>query len=281
MVKHILQLSGGKDSTATMLWLIEKEIEFEAVYCDTGFEAPETHNYIYQLAERFKFSVSFLEPKKDFFELAASKGRFPSIKARFCTTELKVVPFIDWLLVKGGDYVIYQGIRAEESNARAAMNQVDDYFSSYLVQYGRGQKRPYQYAKKRVLEWLNEGNTAIVKRPIFNLSVDEVFALHKKFNLEPNPLYSQGLSRVGCWPCIMCRHSEVKLVAIIDPKAIETIAIHEKEIGSTFFGKGYAGGRGTIWPIDKVVTYIETKNPSSDMFGPMATKCISPLINCE
>ena len=38
MVKHILSVSGGKDSTALLLWAIERGIDFQPVFADTGNE---------------------------------------------------------------------------------------------------------------------------------------------------------------------------------------------------------------------------------------------------
>ena len=49
--RHILNLSGGKDSTALAVHMKEKfpEIEMEYVFCDTGCELPETYDYLDRL----------------------------------------------------------------------------------------------------------------------------------------------------------------------------------------------------------------------------------------
>jgi hypothetical protein len=77
-----------------------------------------------------------------------------------------------------------------------------------------------------------------------------VIAIHKRHGLAPNPLYLKGASRVGCWPCIYARKSEIKLVAEIDPGRIEILRQLEKEVaelataryakkGETFKSLGY------------------------------------------
>ncbi|HOU24254.1 MAG TPA: phosphoadenosine phosphosulfate reductase family protein, partial [Anaerolineae bacterium] len=45
-VRHILSLSGGKDSTALALYLRDKVPELEYVFCDTEKELPETYEYL-------------------------------------------------------------------------------------------------------------------------------------------------------------------------------------------------------------------------------------------
>ena len=228
-MKNIIQVSGGKDSTATLLWAIEKGLTFEAVFCDTGWEAKETYEYLDYLETTLNIQIIRLQPKLGFVELAKKKKRFPSTKARFCTTELKVIPFINWLLEQSGEFKIYQGIRAEESNARAAMSITDDYFKL----------RKGDYGIRKIRNWLKAGNVAIVHRPIFNVTHEQVFELHSKHQIEPNPLYKQGFSRVGCMPCIMCRHSELKLIATDRPQDMQKIIDAEAEVGRTFFPPDY------------------------------------------
>ena len=45
-MKNIASFSGGKDSTAMILHLIEQDIEFEAIFSDTGWEHPWTYKYV-------------------------------------------------------------------------------------------------------------------------------------------------------------------------------------------------------------------------------------------
>lgn len=48
-VRHILNLSGGKDSTALAIYLRDKIPDLEYVFCDTGEELPETYEYLTML----------------------------------------------------------------------------------------------------------------------------------------------------------------------------------------------------------------------------------------
>ena len=49
--RHIVPLSGGKDSTALAIYLAQRygHLPFEYVFCDTGAELPETYEYFERL----------------------------------------------------------------------------------------------------------------------------------------------------------------------------------------------------------------------------------------
>lgn len=48
-VRHILSLSGGKDSTALAIYLRDRVPEMEYIFHDTGKELPDTLDYIERL----------------------------------------------------------------------------------------------------------------------------------------------------------------------------------------------------------------------------------------
>jgi len=79
-------------------------------------------------------------------------------------------------------------------------------------------------------------------RPIVHWSAQDVFDLHRKHNIKPNPLYLKGMSRVGCMPCIYCRKGELLEIARRFPEVIERLKEWEsivneasKRDNATFF----------------------------------------------
>ncbi|MFZ1474384.1 MAG: phosphoadenosine phosphosulfate reductase family protein, partial [Anaerolineae bacterium] len=48
-VRHIVSLSGGKDSTALAIYMRDRIPDVEYVFCDTGEELPETYEYLDKL----------------------------------------------------------------------------------------------------------------------------------------------------------------------------------------------------------------------------------------
>ncbi len=78
---HIVCFSGGKDSTALVLWAKENLPEFTTVFCDTGWEHPITYAYIQEINDSLlKGRLITLTSKKypkGFVQLAELKGRVP------------------------------------------------------------------------------------------------------------------------------------------------------------------------------------------------------------
>lgn len=237
--EHIVSVSGGKDSTATYLLAIERGRPFRAVFADTGHEHEMTLEFVHSLAaraggpeievvkadftermrarrasipklwaasgvsdERIKRAVELMQPTgSPFLDLCILKGRFPSTKVRFCTEELKVFPIERGVLAPAlarGNVVKWQGERREESAAR-----------SELPMFQR-------------VAW-PERRTLLIYRPIIHWDAEQVFNLHRRHGLEPNPLYRLGMGRVGCMPCIMCRKGELAEIVRRFPEHIERV----------------------------------------------------------
>lgn len=254
MTKVIVSMSGGKDSTATALLAIERGVDALYAFADTGHEHPETYEYVNYLEkalgikiervkadftkdierkrgvvqtkwrndgvdeETIQRALSVLHPTGNpFLDLCIYKGRFPSTKARFCTEELKIFPMnkqIVFPLLEQHDHVeCWHGVRADESLARSKLTERE----------------------------MDDTGAEIV-RPILSWTVEDVFAMHKKHGVDPNPLYKQGMGRVGCMPCVNCNKAELLQIATRFPDQIKRIAEWEKVVsdaskrgGSTLF----------------------------------------------
>lgn len=122
-----------------------------AVFCDTGWEHPDTYKHVNDVCLQMGVRLITLKSKYDFVSLAVHKKRFPSTNARFCTSELKMKPMIDYVLSLKESCIIIQGIRAGESTARAAMEEECMYFKSYFQPNKKG--RTENYRSKDVKEW--------------------------------------------------------------------------------------------------------------------------------
>lgn len=120
-VKHVLGISGGKDSAALAIYLKDKHPDLPVEYytCDTGKELKETYELIKNLEVYLGQSILRLEAAKDSPEdpfdhfLQVYGGYLPSAMARWCTKKLKLDPFEKY--IAGDDPVIsYVGIRGDE-----------------------------------------------------------------------------------------------------------------------------------------------------------------------
>ena len=160
---HVVSLSGGKDSTAMLLRMVEEGWPIDHIlFCDTGLEFPEMYDHIDKLESyigipitRLKsekpFEYYFLEhsPKRKNPALAGRKGfSWAGPRNRWCTAVLKT-RIIDAHLAKlanGHDIVQYIGIAADEPN------RVRD--KRYpLVEWGMTEADCLTYCKERGFEW--------------------------------------------------------------------------------------------------------------------------------
>jgi len=262
----VASISGGKDSAAMSLWLTEQGIEHDRVFCDTGWEAQETYDHLQYLGERLG-PIAVLKGERQMEELVAHKGMFPSRTRRFCTEELKVKPVLAYLAVQvavGLDLVNAVGIRAGESKARSQMPE---------------------------WEW-SKGFDCEVWRPLINWTEQDVIDIHTRHGLLPNPLYLQGASRVGCFPCIFSRKAEIRFVAEQHPEQIVRIRKMEERVQVAALARADARGEADKFnpptffqapirdeqgqrkciPIDDVVAWSKTSRGGrqQDLFAPGA-----------
>ena len=112
-VRHILALSGGKDSSALAVYMRGKVPNMEYVFCDTGEELDETYEYISKLQDYLCRKVEILRTGRDFkYYVDLFNGVLPDARTRWCTRLLKLKPYEDFI---GNDPVVsYVGIRADE-----------------------------------------------------------------------------------------------------------------------------------------------------------------------
>ena len=112
--RQICPLSGGKDSTAMAIFLKGKIENIEYVFTDTGAELPETYDYLDKIEAFLGQKIIRLNSDKTFDYLLKKHGNYlPSPRARWCTAEMKIKAFEDFI----GDGMVesYVGIRADEN----------------------------------------------------------------------------------------------------------------------------------------------------------------------
>lgn len=67
-------------------------------------------------------------------------------------------------------------------------------------------------------------------RPILRWKAADCFEAGRLVGLEPNPLYLQGMTRVGCMPCINCSKDEVLEISKRFPGHIDRIAYWDAQV---------------------------------------------------
>ena len=118
--KHILGLSGGKDSAALAVHMNKKypDLDIEYFFTDTGYELKETYDFLNKLKTRLDKPIHYINPRNSFDYFLKKYNNFlPSPTARWCTIEMKLKSMEAWLkpaLDAGQEIITYVGIRYDE-----------------------------------------------------------------------------------------------------------------------------------------------------------------------
>ncbi|MFT4976259.1 MAG: 3'-phosphoadenosine 5'-phosphosulfate sulfotransferase (PAPS reductase)/FAD synthetase [Myxococcota bacterium] len=228
----VCSVSGGKDSTAMALLLQEVDIPFISVHLDTGWEHPDTDRYVRDYLPTVIGPIDIVQREQGgMAELVLQQAGFPGGNQRFCTRELKILPMRRFLDGLDAEPINTVGIRSGESARRAEMPVWDT--SAALG--------------------------CAVWRPLKAFSEADVYAMHRRHSVEMNPLYALGCSRVGCWPCVFARKSEIKLLSEIDPERLALIRHLENQVQKQRERRNIARGRRTntppTWFVHKLATW--------------------------
>ncbi len=189
--------SGGADSTATLVVAVEAfgEKRVTAVYVDTGIEFPETRVYVERIAARLGVELVVAEAGDMFWRLLPKYGP-PTRDRRWCTARLKLEP-LKKLYSRLKPRVILEGVRAFESTQRSLASVVS--------------RSPVAPTARRAY-------------PIHSWSRLEVQLYLRWKGVEPNSLYDEGLTRIGCVVCPAMHLYELWEVALrLHPSLVEAI----------------------------------------------------------
>lgn len=198
--RHIVSLSGGKDSTALAIYLRDRIPNLEYVFCDTGEELPETYEYLEQLEAMLGERIQRLNPDRPFRHyLEIYRGVLPDVRTRWCTRKLKIEPFEKFV---GDDLVFnYIGIRADEPHRKGYISTKPNITAKYpLIQDG--------ITKADVMRILEESGIGL-------------------------PKYYEWRSRSGCYFCFFQQRIEWVGLSRRHPQEFQKAMEMEKEDSET------------------------------------------------
>lgn len=181
----VVAFSGGKDSQVT-LDLVSRVIpheKFTVVFTNTGMELPCTLELMQITEQHYRkkfpeFKLEQAESNKAALDMWKEYGP-PSRVNRWCCSVLKTALFGRKMkeileVTSQPRLLVFEGVRNDESSKRAAYNRV-----------GEGVKHV----------------NLINCRPILKWNSTEVFLYMYRNNIQINPAYTMGLTRVGCGVC--------------------------------------------------------------------------------
>ena len=194
-VRHILGLSGGKDSTALAILLHKEFPQMEYFFCDTHKELPETYEYLDRIEARLGIKIQRLSEERGFDHWLDVYGGFlPSPNSRWCTKQMKIIPLEKFI---GDDEAVsYVGIRADENR--------DGYVST----------------KPNITPVFPFKEQGLVKADILKLLEDSGIGL---------PDYYRWRSRSGCFFCFFQRKYEWVMLAQEHPDMFAEAVRYEQQ----------------------------------------------------
>ena len=209
-VKHVLGLSGGRDSAALAVYMRQRypELEIEYFFTDTGKELPEVYEYLGRLEGFLGQPIRRLNPDRDFdFWLKQYNDFLPSPQTRWCTRQLKLRPFEQWVKPMLEDKTVYSYV---------AIRSDEEYREGYTSKHDK----------------------LIVKLPFKEEGVDKAGVLDILEGAGLGlPKYYSWRTRSGCTFCFYQQKIEWVRLIVEHPEAFEEAKAYEKnavEHGSPF-----------------------------------------------
>lgn len=294
-----VSLSGGKDSTATWLYLLENGIldrveraggKVNRVFADTGWELDETYAYLDVLAARFGpidrvalwVPGSDSEPTPPGYALltpAAKTERWGDggfmhadrwafakiIEARLGRYSPLIRLMMQWRKVP----TTVRRWCTDDTKKRPIV----DYLATLSTPINAIGVRAEESVRRAAMpehEWSDDYD-ADAWRPIHALTKADVIALHLRHGLSPNPLYLQGsgAGRVGCGPCVYSGPSDVRWLAAEHPERLRILSEIEDLLHQLDPPRVQAGHAPPRWFMvgGKPITVPEAVRLASDDLG--------------
>lgn len=157
-MNHIIALSGGKDSTAMAIRLSEIEPRSYIYVCTpTGDELPEMTQHLDKLEHILNSKIIRINAGYNLKTLCENHKALPNWRMRFCTKELKIIPYQSWIM-SNLPAVSYVGLRADETG-RSGVE-----WDNELLLSTRYPLREWGWNIADVLQYLDSKNIAIPTR---------------------------------------------------------------------------------------------------------------------
>jgi 3'-phosphoadenosine 5'-phosphosulfate sulfotransferase (PAPS reductase)/FAD synthetase len=210
MGRPFVLFSGGRDSLATLRYvkgIAEKAgVTVTALHANTTAGFPEVEKYVEEVCDRLQVELVTVSPQQDFFDLAKRWG-IPGIRARWCCQTLKVAPITRYLRTLDMPVLVYDGIRAAESTARAKYTPL----------------------------WFHPAFRCLSVSPIFRWSNDEVADYITKERLPESPVAHLGCSS-ECWCGAYKKRTDFEQLLKVHPEIFEQLVeVEEAQKGRFTF----------------------------------------------
>lgn len=199
--RYAIGVSGGADSTALAILLkhMFPDQQIDYVFTDTHAEAEVLYENLDKLEQFLGITINRLSHAKGLYGVIEQyNGFLPSMKARWCTRELKIIPYQNWVrsvLQEGQILHSFVGIRADEQQRHGLVTSDSQLFSHF----------PFK-------------DLGVYRNDVFAILQETVGI----------PGFYAGRTRSGCSVCPFMRKSELLATLRWEPAAFDKAAACEK-----------------------------------------------------
>ncbi len=186
--RSVARVSGGKDSSVAAAAYAEAGGE-TLLFSDTGWEHDATRETVEALSKSLGLGLEVVEPPRDCWGLLEGFGP-PARDYRWCTQLCKLGP---------------SAARIRELGAEL------------VVTGNRGLESPQRAREGRLSRSRGAGGGRLVASPLHEWSSLDVYAALYAKRLPLNPVYEEGLERVGCFNCPSQSIPELMVSARLSP----------------------------------------------------------------
>ncbi|MGD9159637.1 MAG: phosphoadenosine phosphosulfate reductase family protein [Desulfobacteraceae bacterium] len=163
---NIVSFSGGKDSTAMLLRMVEKGVAIDKIiFCDTTLEFPEIYDYLEKIQNYLGRKIEILKPSKswdDWFYGKITRGKLKGRRRGFpyvCSPcwwnrEAKYLLLDRAHKALGRENTVFVGIAKDEEyrTYKKQYRKPDINYRFPLVEWGVFEKECYEYLEKKGLK---------------------------------------------------------------------------------------------------------------------------------
>ena len=256
----IVAFSGGKDSIAMVLHLLELGIPKERIelwhhdvdgHGEDLFDWKCTVSYCKAFADHFDLPILFSyrdggivreifrkdETAQSIFFQKEAGAEFTELqslqKEKYMKTRRKFPAVASDLKTRWCSGTVKIDVMSK------AINNTERFANSKII-VCTGERRAESKARSKYpfAEKYRSNSTvrkAIQWRPVVDWSDDQVWDIMKKYKIQPHPSYMLGWSRCSCQTCIFNSSNTWATIDQISPIKIERIASIEDEIGYTLY----------------------------------------------
>lgn len=255
--EYLVMFSGGKDSIAQTLHLLELGIPKERITLhhhdvdgdgDNLFDWPCTPSYCKAFAAALGLPLLFShaeggidremhrldEGKQDVLFQATEAGEYVRLKAKPGNTTKMKFPAVSASLTTRW----CSAVAKIDVMGRVMTNHPDYQDGRFVICTGeRRQESPKRsgYSPTAPHKAKTKARDVIQWRPVLNWDEAEVWSIMERHGIQPHPCYMLGWSRCSCQLCIFGSDNTWASVQELDENKIMELAIREERFGYTLY----------------------------------------------